>query len=169
MSRGRRPDARAIRRSGGALEVTPTVLGEPGSLAKPATVAAVPSMSELWDTLVGSGSAFRAEDAPFVEQLVFDMETAAQCRARCVGPDGRVAVMVGAGEPDPETGEYAKMVPNPYLRQMREAVTEAMRLSDQLGLTPLARARLGLTQAAGIAAARSISEQIDAAIARRAR
>ena len=52
--------------------------------------------------------------------------------------------------------------------RMREAVAEAMKIADQLGCTPMARARLGLTQAAGIAVTQSIADVIDAAV-RRAR
>ena len=43
---------------------------------------------------------------------------------------------------------------------------EALKIADQLGCTPLARARLGLTQAAGKAVTLSIAEQIDEAMRR---
>lgn len=168
MSAGRKPDAKALRRSKDRAELTPrgTTRGA-GALQKPVTVASIPNLSETWDLLTGSGMAYSAEDAPLIEQLVFDMETAAQCRRQCMDENGRIKMMVGVGEPDLDTGEYLESKPNPYLKIMREAVNEALKLADQLGLTPLARARLGLTQAAGKAVTLSVAEMIDDAIARR--
>lgn len=161
--KGRKPDSKAIRRSHDKAEIAQA--GD-ARLEKPLSVALSPGMSDLWDMFAGSGIAYKQEDAPFLEQLVFNLELAAECRERCVDENGRVKVMVGCGEPDPETGEYLDSKPNPYIKQMREAVAEAMKLSDQLGCTPLARARLGLTQAAGKAVTLSIAEQIDEAMRR---
>ena len=140
--------------------------GEPG-VSKPESVALVPNLSALWDVFAGSGIAYRPEDAPLIEQLVFDLELAGQCREQCIGPNGEMRVMVPKGERDPDTGRYLDFAPNPYIKQMREATSEALKIADQLGCTPLARARLGLTQAAGKAVTLSVAEMIDSAIARR--
>lgn len=160
--KGRKPDALAVRRG------DPRGVAQVGlsALDKPISVMAVPNMSDLWDLFAGSGLAYKPEDAPMLEQLVFDLELARQCRDKCIDETGSIRAMVGCGDPDPDTGEYLDMRPNPYLKQMREAVAEAMKIADQLGCTPLARARLGLTQAAGQAVTLSIAEQIDAAMAR---
>ena len=166
---GRRPDANAIRRAKDRAEISQAASpSAPSKLEKPLSVMISPAMSELWDLFAGSGIAYKAEDAPMMEQLVFDLAVAAECRDKCVDESGRVRVLVGCGEPDPDTGEYPDSRPNPYLKQMREAVAEAMKIADQLGCTPMARARLGLTQAAGIAVTQSIADVIDAAV-RRAR
>lgn len=169
--RGRKPDAKAQRRARDHVEITPAMVerGMAPALEKPVSVMAVPNMSDLWDSLVGSGIAYTQQDAPFLEQLVFDLELAAQAREKCIDENGSIRMLVGKGQPDPETGEYLDQKPNPYLRQMREATAEALKLADQLGCTQLARARLGLTQAAGKAATLSIAQQIDEAMRRAAR
>lgn len=167
MSRGRKPDAKAQRRSRDKAQLVPaTVVDAPAALAMPPSVAAVPALAEAWGSLVGSGMAYDERDSALLEQLVFDLETARQAREMCIDENGRIAMMVGKGEPDPETGRYLDQKPNPYLKVMREATAEALKLADQLGLTPLARARLGLTQAAGAAVTRSIVDQIDAVLSR---
>lgn len=163
-TRGRKPDAKAIRRMKDKAEITPaTVIDGGGAIQKPITVETVPGLSELWDTFVGTGIAYKPEDAPMLEQLVFDLELARQCRAKCIDPNGNIIAMVGKGEPL-EDGSFLDMEPNPYIKQMREAMAEALKIADQMGCTPLARARLGLTQMAGAAVTLSIADQIDVAI-----
>lgn len=165
-TRGRKPDAKAIRRMKDKAEIVPaTVVDSVGTIQKPLSVESVPGLSELWDTFVGTGIAYKPEDAPMLEQLVFDLELARQCRAKCVDENGNIISMVGKGEPL-EDGTFLDMEPNPYIKQMREAMAEAMKIADQMGCTPLARARLGLTQAAGAAVTISIADQIDVAIGR---
>lgn len=165
---GRMPDAHAIRRTKDKAVIIPETV-EASSLTPPETVLAHPHMTELWSSLVGSGIAYEERDIPLIEQLVWDFETVEQCRARVMGADGQMKLMIPVGEPDPDTGEYLKFIPNPYLKQMREAMTEGLKLADQLGLSPMARARLGLTQAAGKAATLSIAETIDALMEKRGR
>lgn len=163
----RKPDSRAVRRARDHAEIAQTSRAEivERGISKPPMVAASDNLSELWDLFVGSGIAYKPEDAPLIEQMVFDLELARQCRERCVDESGRIIAIVGCGEPD-ENGVYADSKPNPWLKQMREATAEAMRIADQMGCTPLARARLGLTQAAGAAVTLSIGDAIDAALKR---
>ncbi|MBY4796792.1 P27 family phage terminase small subunit [Collinsella sp. AGMB00827] len=168
--RGRKADARAVRRlkdgADLALYAGARSDSELEGVEKPASVLAVPSMSALWDTIAASGISWRPEDTPLLEALVFELEAARQCRDRCTDELGNVMPVVGRGMPDPETGEYLDWAPNPWYKAMGEATARALRLSDQLGCTPLARARLGLTQAAGIAVGVSIAEQVRAAVDR---
>lgn len=159
--RGRKPDANAIRRADDHAQI---VQGGDGKLEKPLSVSMVPNLNTTWDLLVGSGMAYDARDAPLLEQLVFDLETVRQCREHCLDEFGNIRLLVGCGEPDPETGEYMDSKPNPYIKAMREAVTEVLKLSDQLGCAPMARARLGLTQATGKAVTISIADTIDKAL-----
>lgn len=166
-TRGRKPDAKAIRRTKDRATISQAVtVDRDSSIEKPASVEAVPGLSSLWDTFVGTGIAYRPEDAPLLEQLVFDLELARQCRSKCIDANGNVIPLVGVGEPD-EDGVYLESKPNPYIKQMREAIAEAMKIADQMGCTPLARARLGLTQAAGKAMTLSVADMIDGALARR--
>lgn len=163
---GRKPDANAIRRMKDGANISQARVVDGTALAKPESVSSVPNLSELWDLFAGTGIAYRPEDAPLIEQMVFDLEIARQCREMCLDEMGNIRVVVGVGEPD-EDGVYHASKPNPYIKQMREATAEAMKIADQLGCTPLARARLGLTQAAGKAVAVSIAEQVRAAVERR--
>lgn len=166
-TRGRKPDAKAIRRAkDGAAVSQAAVVERSAAISKPLSVEMVPGLSALWDTFVGTGIAYKPEDAPLLEQLVFDLELARQCREKCIDDNGNIIPMVGVGEPD-ENGVYLESKPNPYIKQMREAVSEAMKIADQMGCTPLARARLGLTQAAGKAMSLSVADMIDSALARR--
>ena len=160
MSRGRKPDALAVRR--GASTSDAAAPAPSGGVEKPPAVLAHAPMSALWDQLVGTGRAFQPQDAPYIEQLVFSLETARQCRANLMDENGNVQVLVGKGEPD-EDGRYRDYVENPWLSAL-ERVGQLERLGRcALGLTPLARARLGLTQATAIATV-SIADQIYAAM-----
>lgn len=166
MTRGRKPDALAIRRGGTTASIIPDN-SSPQTLEKPPEVAMSPGMSELWDTFVGTGLTYQAQDGPALRNLVFTLELVRQLQSELIDENGNIRAMVGVGEPDPDTGEYLDMVENPRLKTMWAAQDRALKLADSLGIGPLARARLGLTQAAGAAATLSIAEQIDAAIARR--
>lgn len=167
--RGAKPKKNAIRRGGPdapeLLEARPV---EPRGIEKPDEVARSASLSVLWDQTVGASGAFRPQDVPALTQYVFQLETARQCRANAMDESGKITVLVGKGEPD-ENGRYVAYVENPWLKAMREAEALALKLADQLGLTPLARARLGLTNAASAAAAISIADQIDRAMRARDR
>lgn len=165
---GRMPDAHAIRRAKDKAEIIPDV-AETCAITPPESVLAHEHMHEMWQSLVGNGIAYQERDVPLIEQLVWDFETVDQCRGHVMGPDGQMRLMVPVGEPDPDTGEYLKYAPNPYLKPMRDAMAEGLKLADQLGLSPMARARLGLTQAAGKAATLSIAETIDALMEKRAK
>jgi P27 family predicted phage terminase small subunit len=134
------------------------------ALRKPASVADHAGMSALWDTVVGTGRFFKPEDGPFVEQLVFLLEEARQCRMNCVDDYGNIQPMVGKGEPL-EDGSYLDYKENPWMRAMRDANQQALKLAEMLGLTPMARARLGLTAATGKTML-SIADQIDSAMRR---
>lgn len=159
MSRGRKPDALAVRRGSSTADV-PAAAG--AGVSKPPAVAASAPMSALWDQLVGSGRAFQPQDAPYIEQLVFALETARQCRMNLLDENGNVRVLVGRGEPL-EDGTYLDYRENPWLSALEKATAQSLKLADALGLTPLARARLGLTQASAVATV-SIAEQIYAAM-----
>lgn len=172
--KGRKPKNNAVRRGGSGadgeeiIEVkarTQDELAEAGipGIEKPADIAASPSMSYTWDAIVGRGLVFQPCDVPFVSQLVHNVEVANQAWARCTEPDGTMKLVIGKGEPD-ENGEYTDYKPNPYIKIANDAASLALKLADQMGCTPLARARLGLTEALGTATNISIAKQIDAAL-----
>lgn len=161
--KGRKPKANAVRR-GGALATTAAtaVTATPvDGIEKPASVALSQSMSATWDALVGHGYGYQESDIPFITQLVFNVEVANQAWAHCLQDDGSLTLMVPKLNSD---GEQVGEKPNPYVKQANEAASMALKLADQLGCTPLARARIGLTNAVAGVATLSIAQQIDAAI-----
>lgn len=133
------------------------------ALEKPATVAANPVMSELWELYAGSGMSYKPEDAPQMERLVTYVSMWLECREHCYDGEGRVIAMVGRGEPDPLTGEYADSKPNPYIDMMAKLEKTIGPLEDKLGVGLMPRIRAGLSAATGRAMV-SISDQIYAAM-----
>ena len=113
-----------------------------GPALKPAHVAANPNLSRRWDELVGDGVAYKPQDVPLLTEWVFQTELAVQLSQKLMGEDGEVVTMV-----EEWRGENLVEVENPLLRQLRNATDEALKLAEQFGGTPMARARLGLTQA----------------------
>lgn len=165
--KGRKPDANAIKRIDQPKPVQATLVDgspHPPAVEKPPTVAMSETQSAIWDLTVGTGACFEERDTPLLEQLVFLLDVAREARARTVDKDGRPILMVGKGPVDEVTGEYLDYAPNPYIKQAEDATNNALKLADQLGCTPLARARLGLAQSMDKAAKISIAEQIDRAI-----
>lgn len=162
--RGRKPDALAVRRGGTTADVIANVqVVEDSALVKPERVAIDPYMSEAWDTMVGTGAAFEPCDSPMLEQLIFQIRIVEDCRAHLFDAEGNVRTVV---KEETDMGDILIKV-NPYLKIMNDAERSVMKLSQELGLTRFARARLGLTQAMGQAAQLSIAEQIDRAISGR--
>ena len=143
--KGRKPQAKAIRRKEGPQAVKAEII-EPArqGVAKPAEIAANPDLSATWDTIVGDGIAYKEQDVPILVQLVYWHDVARTCRERMTGPDGR----------------HKRSAPNPYFKQMSDATAQIIRLSDQLGCTPLARARIGIAETATASMQVDIAQRI---------
>ena len=80
--RGRKPDALAVRRGASTADISTTTavtMGE-GALVKPESVSLDPYQSEVWDTLVGTGAAFKEADSPMLQSLVFNIAIVEDCR-----------------------------------------------------------------------------------------
>lgn len=136
--KGRKPKKDAIRRGRTPADVLELqAVPVRATVEKPDEVLANPDLDALWDTVVGDGAGYLPQDVPILAQLVYWMDVARTCRERMTGPDGRTLVTVD------DTGRTS-----PYLAQMEKATNMVLRLSDQLGCTPLARARIGVTEAA---------------------
>lgn len=136
--KGRKPKKDAIRRGRTPADVLELqAVPVRAAVEKPDEVIANPDLDALWDTVVGDGAGYLPQDVPILAQLVYWMDVARTCRERMTGPDGRTLVTVD------DTGRTS-----PYLAQMEKATNMVLRLSDQLGCTPLARARIGVTEAA---------------------
>lgn len=136
--KGRKPQKNAIRRGRTPADVLELqAVPVAASIAKPDEVIANPDLDALWDTVVGDGGGYQPQDVPILTQLVYWLDVARTCRERMTGPDGRTLVTVN------DTGRTS-----PYFTQMEKATAQILRLSDQLGCTPLARARIGITETA---------------------
>lgn len=161
MTRGRKPDVLSAVNSGqrAVLARQQQVVVVKDS-PKPPEIAANENLSALWDIYVGNSASYRPEDAPVLAQMVFELETARQCRERCMDENGSIIAVSGRGPRDEITGEYMSFGINPWYEAMGKATDRALKLADQLGCTPLARARLGLAQASGAVMALSIADQV---------
>ena len=165
--RGRKPDATAVRRGEKAAMLVPVGQSKAeiidAGCKKPASVLANERMSDMWDMCVGTGAAFEFQDVPFITQFVTDMVLIEECQRHMFKEDGTPQPMITEVD---EMGNVC-VTPNPYGKVMRDTMSEAMKLADELGLTRFARTRLGLAQAAGQAVTLTIAEQIDRALARK--
>lgn len=158
--RGRKPDAMAVRRERDHVDLQAQVIG--GTVAKPLSVAQNDKLSKIWDETVGAGLAFKPEDAPLLEQFVFDVGMVDECRKNLIDKDGKLNPFI---EVEDKNGNI-ELADNPYYRKMRELTADSLKLANDLGLTPLARARLGLTQASTKAVNISIADTIRKAMER---
>lgn len=163
--RGRKPKAGAQRRggvndralsvpmSGAPVEADAYTTDGP---AMPPSVSDHEHRVDMWRSLCGDGSAYRPEDAPLVSAFVVWSDVAEQIQSGMTNDDGGVALTVDGK-------------PSPYLRQLDLATKNILKLADQLGCTPLARARLGLTEAATNNINVSIADRISRAVEREER
>lgn len=142
--RGRKPKENAIRRGGaGALSVEATPVT---AIVKPPHVAANPTMSACWDTLIDGAVGLRESDTPLLESYCYWYAVLRQATSQTITPDGKVITMVGTrnadGHPDPSSVRM-----NPDIRTAEKATQMLQRLGDALNATPTARMRAGLVDA----------------------
>lgn len=116
----------------------------------PADIAANPVLSEIWGWVCPPVNTFSEQDVPTIRELVTWHAVFKQCEAVLIQEDGRVNVFDKIGV-KPFTTPDGREVPlvrkNPALSIMKEASAEIRALSDMLGLSPLARSRIGLMDA----------------------
>lgn len=101
--------------------------------------------STYWDS--PSGNAARPEDKPAVERLF-------KLRAHW-----EAAIQIASGEPKVE-GSTGQMRPNPFYATALQLEAAILRLENELGLTPKARAALGLTAAQAGLTVQQINERL---------
>lgn len=150
--RGRKPQDGAIRR--GAMDSY--------ALAKPEEIRGVsmpddiredPVQSEIWAWVAPPVNNFAEQDMPNLRLLVYWHAVAAQAQQTLHSEDGTVRIFDKIGVKPFKTKD-GKEIPlvrkNPALQVMKEASAEIRALSDMLGLSPLARSRIGLMDAATV-------------------
>ena len=148
--RGRKPQDGAIRRklsdAYGLAEPE-----ERAGVEMPADIAANPVQSEIWALLAPPVNSFTEQDVPILRQLVYWHAVAQQARQAMQSESGMIRILEPVGYTPFKTKD-GRDVPlmrrNPALQVMKEASAEIRALSDMLGLSPLARSRIGLMDAA---------------------
>ena len=146
MTRGRRPDANAIRR-GGAQPAVQRVDAEPlGIVAKPAHIAANPTMSACWDGLVAGSPGYREQDVPLLEAYCLWYAVLQQAEHQTITADGRVVTIYA------QHGADGRVLPetiraNPDIKTAAQATNMLRQLAVELNATPAARMRAGLVDA----------------------
>lgn len=146
MSRGRKPKSDAIRRGvNPSLVKAETIRG----VTMPEDIAADPVRSVIWTQIAPTINTFLDQDIPVLRELVYWHAVYEQAASSILFPDGsgRVQIYEQVGERKDADGKLHKLVkPNPAIAVMKNASSEIRALSDQLGLSPLARSRIGLMQ-----------------------
>lgn len=135
--RGRKPQANAVRRGlTDALAVQGDSSADLG-VKMPADIAADPLQSAIWELVVPEFNHFSEQDLPQLRELVMWHSIFEQARQAVTMDDGtgRIAIFSEDGKK------------HPALAVMKEASAEVRALSDHLGVSPLARSRLGLMEA----------------------
>lgn len=148
MTRGRKPKSDAIRRGIKPSAIVPA--DENIGVTMPPDIKADPVQSEIWNWIAPPVNNFTEQDVPNLRLLVFWHATAAQAQQALHSIDGKVNIFDKIGV-KPFRTQDGKEIPlvrkNPALTILKEASAEIRALSDMLGLSPLARSRIGLMDA----------------------
>lgn len=146
--KGRKPDQNAIRR--GVRDMSMVSVDETVGVTMPLDIMADPVQSEIWNWIAPPVNQFTEQDMPNLRLLCYWHAVAAQAQTVLQGSNGTVNIFdkIGVKPFKTEDGrEIALVRKNPALQILKEASTEIRALSDMLGLSPLARSRIGLMNA----------------------
>lgn|GEM_PF-748186 len=151
--KGAKPKSGAIRR--GAKDGYGLAAPERSGIEMPEEVEADPVQRKIWQWICPPTNNFTQQDVPSLMALCFWHATFLQAKESITSPtgDGTIAIYDKIGE-KPFPGKDGKPLPlvkkHPAITIMKEASSEIRALSDQLGLSPLARSRIGLMDAATV-------------------
>ena len=116
----------------------------------PHDIAEDPVQSEIWAWLAPPVNSFTEQDIPTLRLLTYWHAVARQAEQAIHSEDGKIAIFDKIGV-KPFKNADGREVPlvrkNPALTILKEASSEIRALSDMLGLSPLARSRIGLMDA----------------------
>lgn len=147
--KGRKPKKSAVRRG---LSDSYGIVPEPEirGIRMPADIKEDELLSEIWSWVAPPVNAFTEQDIPIVRELVHWHGVYATAFASIKGKGNRIEIFDQIGTKD-AAGQDGKKLPlyrkHPALSIMKEASTEIRALSEMLGLSPLARSRIGLMDA----------------------
>lgn len=147
--KGAKPKHDAIRR--GLSDSYGLAVRESSSgVLMPQDIAEDPVQSEIWAWLAPPVNSFTEQDIPTLRLLTYWHAVAQQAEQAIHSEDGKIAIFDKIGVKPFKTAD-GREVPlvrkNPALTILKEASSEIRALSDMLGLSPLARSRIGLMDA----------------------
>lgn len=147
--KGAKPKQNAIRRGLSDSYGLAVREGSSGVLM-PQDIAEDPVQSEIWAWLAPPVNSFTEQDIPTLRLLTYWHAVARQAEQAIHSEDGKIAIFDKIGV-KPFKNAEGKEIPlvrkNPALTILKEASSEIRALSDMLGLSPLARSRIGLMDA----------------------
>lgn len=147
--RGRKPKRDAVRRGlTDSYGLVPKA--EASGVAMPLDIARDPVQSEIWAWIAPPVNQFSEEDTPTLRLLTYWHAVANQAEQAIRSEDGRIEIFDEVGVKPfktPDGREIPLVRKSPALAILKEASTEIRALSDMLGLSPLARSRIGLMDA----------------------
>lgn len=147
--KGAKPKHNAIRRGLSDSYGLAVREGSSGVLM-PQDIAEDPVQSEIWAWLAPPVNSFTEQDIPTLRLLTYWHAVARQAEQAIHSEDGKIAIFDKIGV-KPFTTKDGNEIPlvrkNPALTILKEASAEIRALSDMLGLSPLARSRIGLMDA----------------------
>jgi len=136
----------------------PVVLSERGLGEAPKHLNT--EQAQIWDWLVQELTGARllqVTDAPMLEQLAVAVDFARQSRAT-LEKEGLIFTELKFDKDGNCVGETKKR--HPAYNNWKDSVTVAKTLAEHFGLTPSARARLGIQAAVGLSAAKQLEKTI---------
>lgn len=165
--KGAKPKHDAIRR--GLSDSYGLAASDSAGVVMPADIAGDPVQAEIWAWLAPPVNSFSEQDIPTLRLLTYWHAVAHQAEQAIHSEDGRINIFDKIGV-KPYRTQDGKEVPlvrkNPALTILKEASSEIRALSDMLGLSPLARSRIGLMDATAVKTAADTAQMfrsIDAA------
>ena len=147
--KGAKPKHNAIRRGLSDSYGLAVREGSSGVLM-PQDIAEDPVQSEIWAWLAPPVNSFTEQDIPTLRLLTYWHAVAQQAEQAIHSEDGKIAIFDKIGVKPfktPDGREIPLVRKNPALTILKEASAEIRALSDMLGLSPLARSRIGLMDA----------------------
>lgn len=146
--KGAKPKHNAIRR--GLSDAYGLAVSDASGVLMPQDIAEDPVQSEIWAWLAPPVNNFTEQDIPTLRLLTYWHAVARQAEQAIHSEDGKIAIFDKIGVKPFKTAD-GREVPlvrkNPALTILKEASSEIRALSDMLGLSPLARSRIGLMDA----------------------
>lgn len=147
--KGAKPKHNAIRRGLSDSYGLAVREGSSGVLM-PQDIAEDPVQSEIWAWLAPPVNSFTEQDIPTLRLLTYWHAVASQAEQAIHSEDGKIAIFDKIGVKPfktPDGREVPLVRKSPALTILKEASSEIRALSDMLGLSPLARSRIGLMDA----------------------